>query len=354
MTDLLLAFITGLTTGGLSCLAVQGGLLATSLANQIERDLETRVSSGKSRNRRTNTPNPATHTIQPILLFLAAKIAAYTLLGLALGALGSLIQLTPLTRAVLQIGVGIFMVGSALRMFNVHPIFRYFSFEPPKFVTRAIRRTARDEVSFTTPIVLGMMTVLIPCGVTQAMMALAVGTGNALQGASLMFAFTLGTSPVFFLVSYLATRLGNKMEAGFKKFVAVVLLLVGLFSIETGLNLAGSPISVSRLARAIQSNNSPVVETLPTLSENSLVLYAENSGYSPQVLYARAGEPLQLIIESEDTRSCARAFVIPNLNYQTLLPITGQVPVEIPAQQAGTVLQFACSMGMYTGEIVFN
>ena len=28
----LLAFITGLTTGGLSCLAVQGGLLASSIA----------------------------------------------------------------------------------------------------------------------------------------------------------------------------------------------------------------------------------------------------------------------------------------------------------------------------------
>ncbi len=32
------AFITGLTTGGLSCLAVQGGLLASSLARQIEPD----------------------------------------------------------------------------------------------------------------------------------------------------------------------------------------------------------------------------------------------------------------------------------------------------------------------------
>ena len=35
----LIAFITGLTTGGLSCLAVQGGLLTASLANQMEQDL---------------------------------------------------------------------------------------------------------------------------------------------------------------------------------------------------------------------------------------------------------------------------------------------------------------------------
>src|SRR5215207_10478532 len=38
LSQLIVAFITGLTTGGLSCLAVQGGLLASSLAHQIEQD----------------------------------------------------------------------------------------------------------------------------------------------------------------------------------------------------------------------------------------------------------------------------------------------------------------------------
>lgn len=39
MPELLVALITGFTTGGLSCMAVQGGLLASSLASQIEVDL---------------------------------------------------------------------------------------------------------------------------------------------------------------------------------------------------------------------------------------------------------------------------------------------------------------------------
>jgi hypothetical protein len=34
--QLVVAFVTGVTTGGLSCLAMQGGLLASSLAHQIE------------------------------------------------------------------------------------------------------------------------------------------------------------------------------------------------------------------------------------------------------------------------------------------------------------------------------
>ena len=39
MNQIFVAFITGLTTGGLSCLAVQGGLLASSLGHQLEQDM---------------------------------------------------------------------------------------------------------------------------------------------------------------------------------------------------------------------------------------------------------------------------------------------------------------------------
>ena len=38
VSQLMVAFITGITTGGLSCLAVQGGLACHSLAHQIEQD----------------------------------------------------------------------------------------------------------------------------------------------------------------------------------------------------------------------------------------------------------------------------------------------------------------------------
>ena len=53
MSQLIVAFVTGLTTGGLSCLAVQGGLLASSLAHQIEQDyLEQAVQPKKQRGKK--------------------------------------------------------------------------------------------------------------------------------------------------------------------------------------------------------------------------------------------------------------------------------------------------------------
>ena len=40
------------------------------------------------------------------------------------------------------------------------------------------------------------------------------------MGAALMLAFTLGTSPVFFIVAYLTTELGARLEKFFMRFVA--------------------------------------------------------------------------------------------------------------------------------------
>ncbi|RPI92435.1 MAG: hypothetical protein EHM40_13080, partial [Chloroflexi bacterium] len=289
-------------------------------------------------------------------LFLLAKLAAYTLLGALLGLLGSYLTLSPMTRAILMILIGVFMLGNALRMFNVHPIFRYFSIEPPKFITRYIRRTAKGTDTFT-PLFLGALTVFIPCGVTQAMMAAALGTGSLAMGAALMFAFTLGTGPVFFVVAYLTTELGSRLEKFFMRFVAAVVLVLGLMTVNSGLNLMGSPLAFSNLTRGLfpsVSDSTPESSSRANVPAGDLVLYVENGGYFPRTLKAVANKALTLSLVTDQTYSCARDFVIPALDYYELLPDTGTVQVSIPAQPKGTRLFFTCSMGMYTGQITFE
>jgi uncharacterized protein len=355
MNPIILAFITGLTTGGLSCLAVQGGLLAGSLAQQVELDLQRQQPQSKKRTAKGKS-RPHTNTALPIALFLLAKIIAYTLMGALLGWVGSFLTLTPLTRAILLIGIGIFMVGNALRMFNVHPIFRYFNLEPPKFITRYIRRTAKNGTEIITPLFLGALTVFIPCGVTQAMMAAALGTGSPAAGAALMFAFTLGTSPVFFAVAYLTMQLGARLEKFFMHFVAIIVLILGLVTLNSGLTLMGSPLSFASLTRgmfaASESTSSPPEAS--SSIDGALQLTVANNGYFPRTLYAKANQPITLDLMTDNTVSCARDFVIPALDVYELLPKTGRVTVDIPAQEPGAVLRFTCSMGMYTGQIVFE
>jgi sulfite exporter TauE/SafE len=279
------------------------------------------------------------------------------LLGALLGWLGSYLTLSPMTRAMLMIAIGIFMIGNALRMFNVHPIFRYFSIEPPKFITRYIRRTAKGTDT-ATPLFLGALTVFIPCGVTQAMMATALGTGSIAMGAALMFAFILGTSPVFFIIAYLTTELGAKLEKFFMRFVAVVLLVLGFVTLDGGLNVLGSPLSFQNLSRGLFPSNTasaPAADSAqPFASEGEVTLSVNNDGYFPVTLKAPADKAFTLNLVTNKTYSCARDFVIPALDYYQLLPDTGTVQVNIPAQKKGSTLFFTCSMGMYTGQIVFQ
>src|SRR3989344_8995695 len=98
-------FLTGLFAGALTCLAVQGGLLATSIAQREEEKL-------KDKTKRTGNA-------LPILSFLIAKLGAYTILGFLLGWFGSIFQLSLTANVVLQLAVGIFMVGTALNLLNI-------------------------------------------------------------------------------------------------------------------------------------------------------------------------------------------------------------------------------------------
>jgi sulfite exporter TauE/SafE len=402
MNDILLAFVTGLTTGGLSCLAVQGGLLAGSVAHEVEQNVTTASvpapsASAKKRNQvsqRNLVSEPqasqSPRAARPIVLFLTAKVIAYTILGFLLGWLGSMFQLTPTMRIVLLVFIGVFMIGTALRMLNVHPIFRYFALQPPRVVTRYIRRKSKGDGSAITPLFLGALTVLIPCGVTQAMMAVAMASGSPIVGATTMFAFTLGTTPVFFALAYLATRLGQRMEKAFVTFVAIVLIIFGLVSIDSALTLGGFPYSVTNMRMAMRAPSAveeanaaggqrplhpaPVMVGAPPATgqtagtgsadlttafgpegrPNTITVNVKNEGYFPQVVRAQADTALKLAMVSDQTYSCARALVIPSLGVEELLPETGTVLIDIPPQPAGSRLFYSCSMGMYSGVIVFE
>ena len=364
-TTILLAFVTGLTTGGLSCFAVQGGLLTSSIASFAEKN------------------SPRSKLLQPILLFLTSKLVVYTLLGFLLGWIGTVFFPSAAARGWVQILVGIFMVGNGLRMLNVHPFFRIFTFEPPKKITRMIRRTAKGgDENVSTPLVLGALTVLIPCGVTQVMMATAVGTGSPWMGAAILFAFVLGASPTFFGVTYLATRLSAMFEKNFFRILGTAILLLGFYSVETGLVLTGSPLSVTRIMNNARANSSWLDQTgsgaastdrptvnIPALNEGlngpesgpldmgdstDLRIDVYNTRYSPDLIYAPADKPIKLTLVTDGVYSCALAFVIPDLNQEVLLLNSGETTIDIPPQPAGKKMDFMCSMGMFTGQIIYQ
>jgi len=325
MNLLLIAFITGATSGSLGCLATQAGLLAGLLPGPLQgRDGPSAL---------------------PIALFLAAKLLAYTALGALLGAFGAVLHLSIRVQAILMIAIGVFMVLSGLRMLDLHPVFRRFVLETPAFLRRFIRhRTGRGWMA---PIALGLLTIGLPCGVAQAMMATALASGSARQGGAILFAFTLGTSPLFFGVTYLAARLSNLRAI--TPLMAILLMILGLVPIQQGLTLLGAPVSFSRLMDRARTP----IET-PSQVATELVIHVGEGGYTPKVLHAQAGRALTLTWITQGTDTCARSVVIRGLNAEVTLPSQGRVPFTLPPQKRGSTLDYSCSMGMYQGQIVFD
>jgi len=318
-----LIFFTGLTTGGLSCLAVQGGLLVSLIANLKSRFL-----------------------FLPVLMFLLSKATVYAVLGFLLGLFGSKISLNPAIAAVFQIFTALFMFGTAMNLLNIHPIFRYLTITPPAFVRRFLKSTNKSEALFT-PLILGALTVLIPCGVTQAMEVLAINSANPIQGALIMLFFVLGTVPLFVLFGVSATRFSATWQVQFSRVASTLLIVFSLYVFNSSLILFNAPITFSTLTRPLRwFFSAERFESNPV--NNQITININNSGYSPKYFQVKVNQPVQLTLVSKNVRSCALAFVFKSFNIRAILKPTDKQTFTFTPTKTGSYL-YSCSMGMYSG-----
>lgn len=327
MNQIWLAFITGLTTGGVSCFAVQGGLLATSLSRQEKNSQKSAVT-----------------------LFLIGKLVSHTILGVLLGLLGSSIIISPKLQGWMQIAAGLFMLITVGRLLEIHPIFRNFVITPPKSIFRILRAKSIND-GFLSSSLLGFLTVLIPCGVTQAMMLLAVSSGNAFVGGFIMLGFVLGTSPVFFALGIASAQIFKKRSL--KYVAALAIFILAVTSINTGQILRGSVHTLQNyyFAATDQTGKDGTVKAIAAVNDEgkqNVKIDVNNNGYTSDTRTLKVGVPVNLILISNNVRGCSRAFTIPEYNISKILPQSGTTNLEFTPTKKGR-LTYTCSMGMYTG-----
>lgn len=329
MNQFILAFVTGLTTGGVSCFAVQGSLLLTSIAS----DEEAKIAK--------------TLRTKSLILFLLSKIVAYTILGLGLGFLGQKLVVAPKIQGIFQILIGIYMLITAANLANLHPIFKKFVITPPKFIFKILKNQSKVK-SFFTPIFLGALTVLIPCGVTQGMMLLALSSGNPIISALILFFFILGTSPIFFVIGLAASKLFEKRA--FSIIAAVIVAILGINSINSGQVLRGSVHTIQNYWQvAFKSPTTDAGGLAPVVNGvQEATINVAPRGYTSDTKKLKVNVPVKLTLVTNSVASCARAFTIPKYGISKILPATGQETIEFTPTSAGK-LTYTCSMGMYSG-----
>lgn len=358
--NLTAVLLTGLLAGGVTCAAVQGGLLAGLITRQRAAAALTPAGTRPAhveRDEPADTAPPVTRRSQaliddlaPVGGFLSGKLLSHAVLGGLLGALGSAVQLSVGASAALQLVAGAVVLVFGLAQLGV-PGLRRIVVEPPRSFGRLVLRSSRSQSAFA-PGLLGLASVLIPCGVTLSVEALALTSGSALAGAVTMAVFVIGTSPLFAVLGYAARKAATAWRGRLALATGAAVVVMGLFTLNGGLELTGSPVAASRVTAALAGSDSSPIPQAATVAEGrqTVAVSANPGGYTPARTQAKAGLPTTLVITSDQPTGCARSFTIAALGVQQILPSSGETRIDLGVLAPGA-LAYACGMGMYTGTI---
>ncbi len=175
--------------------------------------------------------------LRQLLVYHAARILTYAVLGLLFGLLGQGLAMAGLQRG-LSIAAGIFMLGMALmawrfeRMITALPGFAGLTQRVRLGMGSLLRRHSNGSLWS-----MGLLNGLLPCGMVYAALAGAIATTGGWAGGLFMAVFGLGTLPLLLLVSLLDRSFSRvlRQKVGFAK--PILLTLVGLLLLQRGLHL---------------------------------------------------------------------------------------------------------------------
>jgi plastocyanin domain-containing protein len=81
------------------------------------------------------------------------------------------------------------------------------------------------------------------------------------------------------------------------------------------------------------------------------VTVAVRGGYEPAVIRVRAGAPVRLLFDRQETSGCSEEVVLPDFGVRRFLPAHQTTAVDITPARPGTY-EFTCGMSMLRGRVI--
>lgn len=333
-------FLVGLVAATSSCLAVVGGLLLSVSATW----------SG------THASATRLQKFRPLALFNAGRLGGYFLLGGLAGQVGKSLSLSPYATGVMTVAIALVMIVLGLNILRILPK-KYCRLPLPRAMTERIRHLSHSE-SLGAPLLLGALTFFLPCGFTQSMQLLALGSGSFLAGGLIMLVFALGTLPALLGISVVSSVVEGRPAQWFLHFSGAVVLLLGFLNLQSGLLLTGNDLSqllpawstTDSVARA-ESEGFVMIDPQ---GRQIMSMYVTNSGYTPTTFTIRPGlETWVYAIANDVVSGCASFLVDSAHGLQTPIKQGGNwlgpiAKVDL-TPQSDFVL--TCSMGMMRANV---
>jgi plastocyanin domain-containing protein len=76
-----------------------------------------------------------------------------------------------------------------------------------------------------------------------------------------------------------------------------------------------------------------------------------HGGYEPSTIRVKAGQPVRLVFDRQETSSCSEEVVFPDFGVRKFLPAHEQTTVVVTPPRAGTY-EFTCGMSMLHGRLI--
>lgn len=213
-------FVIGLITS-VHCVAMCGGINVSQCIPRVAKTADSKIRLG---------------TFRAALLYNSGRVVSYTTVGFIVGALGSTFNFSNTLQGVLKLFAGIFMVIMGINMLDMFPWLRKLNPGMPKVFADKINSEKHRRKS---PLIVGLLNGLMPCGPLQAMQIYALSTGNPLKGALSMLLFSMGTVPLMFGLGALSSALSKKFARKIMTTGAVLVVVLGLSMFSQGWNLSG-------------------------------------------------------------------------------------------------------------------
>ena len=159
------------------------------------------------------------------------RTLSYTLLGAAFGALGTVLSYTLSMKSMLFTMLGLAVLLLGLNMWGLLPAL------PPLPDTQGTACRLPERLKRRGPLLVGLLTGLMPCGALYAAWLCAMSSGNAGRGALLMLAFALGTAPLMLLFASLGALMPRRWTKYLRKLGTVLVTAMGAKMLISGLLL---------------------------------------------------------------------------------------------------------------------
>lgn len=318
-------FFIGLLTS-VHCIAMCGGInLSQCIPKQEGKDQE----------------KGSLSYLRPSILYNVGRVVSYTVIGGIVGAVGSVVSFSGSARGIVQIVAGVFMVIMGLNMLNLFPWLRKFNPRMPKIFGKKIQAQKRNNNS---PLYIGLLNGLMPCGPLQAMQLYALSTGDPLKGALSMLLFSLGTVPLMFGLGALSTVLSKKFTNKVMTAGAVLVVILGFSMFNNGLSLSGIA-AIAPTSSGTSGSNQAQIEDGYQIVNTELA----PGGYEP--ITVQVGIPVKWTITAKEgtINGCNNRIIISEYNLEKKFSV-GENVVEFTPTETGT-FAYSCWMGMIRSTI---